>query len=178
MNFSAFENTIPGMKLTTISKTTLMLAAACSLLLLSCREPEYIYELNNEIVTNDNIVKSRLKTESEFISTAYSDLFDKPVSKTELEDMLYCFNSVNDNEIVSDLYIRDLIKRNNNNIPDDGAMRNAPEEYVLNTYKKLYHRNPSEYELWHLSNLISTDTTYTSKMVYYAFMSSEEYKYF
>jgi hypothetical protein len=76
------------------------------------------------------------------------------------------------------MYIRDLIKRNNSNIPSDNEMHSDAGEFVIEAYKKLFHRNPNEYELWYMTNLINTDTSYSAKMIYYAMMSSEEYKYY
>jgi hypothetical protein len=154
------------------------ISGAAMLFCISCREPEYIYELNNEVVSSSGIEKKNLKSESEFISIGYSDLFDKPISSSELEETKACFESVNDKEIIRDMYIRDLIKRNNTNIPSNNEMRSDAGEFVINAYKKLFHRNPNEYELWYMTNLVNTDTSYSAKMIYYAMMSSEEYKYY
>ena len=50
--------------------------------------------------------------------------------------------------------------------------------FVIATYKKFYNREPNEFELWQLTNLIQNDVNTTPELVYYAFMTSNEYRYY
>ena len=50
--------------------------------------------------------------------------------------------------------------------------------FVTDAYKKLYNRNPDEYELWFVADLITKDDDLTAELVYYSLMTSNEYRYY
>jgi hypothetical protein len=64
------------------------------------------------------------------------------------------------------------------NIPTDNVMRDNLPEFISETYNRFYTRQPSEAEIWYLQNLINNNAELTVVEVYYAFLTSEEYKYY
>lgn len=169
MNFLVLNKTI-SMKNIILA----LLIAFCA----SCMKDHNIYEVNNEQVKLDNIDKNNIKKELEFISLAHSDLFGTPIPSAELDQTITCYSSFNDKGLVEDMVIRDYLKRWQAKIPLQSEMLGDVDAFTQKTYKKFYHRNPNEYELWYMKNLIQNDTTITPSMIYYAVMTSDEYKFY
>ena len=44
--------------------------------------------------------------------------------------------------------------------------------------KKLFNRNPDEYELWFIADMIQRDSTVTAELIYFSLMTSNEYRYY
>ncbi|HEX2900638.1 MAG TPA: hypothetical protein VHS96_13030, partial [Bacteroidia bacterium] len=63
-------------------------------------------------------------------------------------------------------------------IPTDAAMRSDVEAFVDASYRKFFVREPSAFERWFVSDLIRKDAGLTPDLVYYAFMTSVEYRFY
>ena len=50
--------------------------------------------------------------------------------------------------------------------------------FVSATYRKFYNRDPNEFEKWQIVNYINTSSNVTPELVYYSFMTSDEYRYY
>ena len=57
-------------------------------------------------------------------------------------------------------------------------MRANVDQFITDIYNKLYVRDPNEYERWFLKDLIESDSELTPEMIYYAFLTSDEYRFF
>ncbi|HNQ13356.1 MAG TPA: hypothetical protein PKM16_09140 [Bacteroidia bacterium] len=73
MNFWEYNKTI-ALKVSTLLLCVLLMTTS------SCKKDLSIYEINEVHVSNSNIDKNGLKKDIEFVSQAYSDLFEKPIS--------------------------------------------------------------------------------------------------
>ena len=146
--------------------------------IVSCRKEQPVYEINNEPVNLNTIDKNTLKRQTEFISQAHADLFGKPIGSNALEKALICYGAFSDKELVEDMMIRDLIRAATGKIPERDAIEANVDSFATATYKKFYHRSPNVMELWNLRNMIQQDTTVNPGMIYYAIMTSDEYKFY
>lgn len=144
----------------------------------SCKKEQVIYEVNNEHVKLNSIDKNTLKRQTEFISQAHADLFGKPIGSNALDESLICYEAFSDKDMVEDLMILDMIRGANSKIPDRDAIELNIDSFTVATYKKFYHRNPNELEIWNIRNLIQSDTTVKPDMIYYSIMTSDEYKFY
>ncbi|MFT6210385.1 MAG: hypothetical protein ACJATE_001001, partial [Bacteroidia bacterium] len=63
-------------------------------------------------------------------------------------------------------------------IPSDSEMRENVDQFLMNTYQKLFNRLPNEFELWHMKSLINENSDITPELIYYAIMTSNEYRYY
>lgn len=138
----------------------------------------YIYGVNNTSVSQDGVAKPNIKSTVEFISIAYSDLFGNTIDQSTLNDLGTAYNAFGDKKLIEELIIRNFLNSQNVSIPTVTQMNADVKLFVVNTYKKFYNREPNEFELWQFTNLISTDTAITPEMVYYSFMTSNEYRYY
>lgn len=150
-----------------------------SFLTFSCtKEKSYLYEVEPVTIEQDGANKNNLKSDFEFISIAYSDLFGTTISRDDLVDLSLAYSSFGDRKLVEDMIIRNFLNTTSVNIPTSTQMRNDVPQFINDTYSKLFNRAPNEFESWYVVNLIENDMAITSEIVYYSFMTSNEYRYY
>ncbi|MEM6260917.1 MAG: hypothetical protein AAGI38_00305 [Bacteroidota bacterium] len=157
----------------------LLLAAA---FLSGCQEETaetiYLYEVNPVDIREEGADKNSLKTDLEFISLAYSDLYGSTPTDQELINLVTAYNTMGDKELVADIVIRNLLNNERADVPTAQAMRADVSTFISETYKRFYVREPSEYERWFMEDLITNDPNVTPEIIYYAFLTSNEYRFF
>lgn len=153
--------------------------AICVLALGSCKkELIYTYEVNDVDVAQPGAVKPNVKSDLEVLSIAYSDLFGATIPSDELEALALSYQSFGDKAQVMDMVILNFLNDPNVQIPTDAAMRSDVEAFVDASYRKFFVREPSAFERWFVSDLIRKDAGLTPDLVYYAFMTSVEYRFY
>ena len=143
----------------------------------ACTKPEPIYEVNPVVVNIQGGTKRALKSDRQFVSGAFADLLKKQMTSSELDETMICYDAMTDKELMRDMVIRDLLKRSTH-VPDAATMRADVSKFVRDAYTCFYKREPSDLERWTIEQQIIQDTTIVPAMVYYAFLSAEEYRYF
>jgi hypothetical protein len=83
-----------------------------------------------------------------------------------------------DKVLIEDVLVKNMLNSSEANLPSDLEMRSDIGLFVKNTYLKLYNREPNELENFTLSKKISENPEMTSAMVYYAMMTSNEYRFY
>ena len=157
----------------------LVLFAILIFALSSCKkETDFVYEVNDVQVSKDKIGKGIPKTTVEFISIAYSDLVGSTISQNDLSRVTLLYLAFGDKRLIEDLLIKNIVNSPVVNIPTEEVMRNDISAFINSTYLKLFNREPNEVELYTLSKQISENTNITPKLVYYAMMTSDEYRYY
>jgi hypothetical protein len=153
--------------------------AAILLLTEGCKkETDFVYEVNDVKVSKDKIGKGIPKSTVEFISIAYSDLIGTTISQNDLSKVTLLYLAFGDKRLIEDLLIKNIVNSTVVNIPTDANMRADINAFVNSTYLKLFNREPTEVELFTLNKQISENPSITSKLVYYAMMTSDEYRYY
>jgi hypothetical protein len=150
------------------------------LTLLSCGEANHVflYEVNEVEIDQAGLDKNNAKSDLEFISLAYADLFGTTITEEALLQMVQAYNSIGDKQLIADYIIRNLINAPGAKVPTNQEMRNEPEAFITDTYKKFFVREPNEYERWYFRQLISQDPDLTPELIYYSFLTSDEYRYY
>ncbi|MDZ4758123.1 MAG: hypothetical protein SGJ10_08295 [Bacteroidota bacterium] len=141
------------------------------------KEIKKIFEVETQPVSQTSINKNLFKKELEFISIAYSDLFGKTIPANELNNSVSCYAGSNDKYFITDRIIRSYLNRGNIIIPTKQQMQGDIPKFISNTYTKFYQRPPTEMEKWKLEQLITKNTTLTPSVIYYSFLTSNEYKF-
>lgn len=141
-------------------------------------ERTYLYEVNQVTVSESDISKENLKSELEFLSLAYNDLFGTTLTENQLFSLAQAYSSLGDKNLIVDILIRNFLNAPGANVPSSQAMRSDINRFITDTYKKFYVREPGEYELWYLRSLIQNDPDMTPEMLYYAFLTSDEYRFY
>ena len=150
------------------------------LLLSSCSKTEsiYLYEVNEVEITQPGVDKKGLKGDLEFISLAYSDLFGSTLSENQLLALVGGYNAVGDKGLIADIIVRNFLNSPGADVPSVEQMKADVSAFIKATYRRFYVREPGEYELWYFENLIAEDPDITPEIIYYAFLTSDEYRYF
>jgi hypothetical protein len=142
------------------------------------KETNYIYEVEDVQVTKDQSEKTVSKTMVEFISIAYADVFGLTISQNDLGILSLLYLAFGDKVLIEDVLVKNMLNSTEANLPSDAEMRSNIGLYVKNTYLKLYNREPNELESFTLNKKISDNLEMTSAMVYYAMMTSNEYRFY
>ncbi|GIV34477.1 MAG: hypothetical protein KatS3mg031_2012 [Chitinophagales bacterium] len=144
-------------------------------LLLSCVH-QTTYHLPDTTLYEYTANKPRLKTDAQFISIAYTDLFGRAIPPMELEQIKNIFLSQGDVTLNYDGYISYLLERADSLLPPDSLMRADIESFTERLYLALLNRRPGQYEIFNMATVIRNNPDIKVRDVYFALMTSEEYK--
>ena len=152
----------------------------CFLILVSCKKEKNVtYQLDDVIIENNAAKKDHLKTTTEFISIAYSDIFGTVISTNKLAELTKIYKAFGDKKLIEQMVIKNFLNEPSIQIPQiDRSSIIAINNFAQNVYKKLYNRTPDEYELWVVSNMIENDSNLTSELIYFSLMTANEYRYY
>ena len=135
-----------------------------------------MYDVNTETISEAGVLKPNVKSNTEFISIAYTDVMGATISSSNLDQLKVQYISFGDKGVVEDLIIRNYLTKSGNQIPT--SIDTDKKVFVTNAYKKIFNRVPNEYEIFYLSDLLSKDPNITAEMFYYSLMTSNEYRQF
>ena len=142
-------------------------------------DPAYLFELENVQVKPSSANKDRLKTDIEFVSIAYNDLFGNNISQSELDNIITTYQSFGDKSLVIELIIRKFVFSAESNIPTiDRSSKESIEAFVQQSYEKVYNRTPNAFEKWYLSDFLNSNEEVNSQVYYYSIMTANEYRYY
>src|SRR5688572_17303019 len=145
----------------------------------SCvEENQYQYELDDITVSQQNGEKNNQKSTTEFISIAYADLFGTSIPQSKLVNLSVAYTSFGDLKVIEERIIRNLLNDPNVIVPAQISVGGDTMLFVGNTYKKLYNREPNPYEKHFWKELIRNDASVTPTTIYYALMTSDEYRFY
>lgn len=142
------------------------------------KENVYIYEVNDVDVAKPDADKPNVKSTTEFISIAYSDLFGTQISQAKLVNLQLVYAAFGDLKLMEEMIIKNFLNETGVDIPSSQEMRADVELFVEESYIKFYNRRPNEFEKWHVVNTINEDTELTPELIWYAMMTSNEYRYY
>ena len=150
----------------------LVFLAACTV------EKEYQYEVDDVTVTQEGSEKTNRKSTSEFISIAYADLFGTTIPQTKLVNLSVAYSSFGDLAVIEERIVSNLINDSTAHIPTSVSVNGDTLQFVINTYKKFYNRNPNEFEKYKWLQMIRSDAGVSAATMYFAMMTSDEYRFY
>lgn len=140
------------------------------------KEKRYVYEVQPQELYQNAAQKQYLKTTDQFISIAYTHLFNASITNNELNKINVALLAVGDKATIQDMIVKNMIKDVQTISNND--MRADLPAFVDQTYLRFFNRKPNEFEAWKLKDLIEKNADITPKMVYYSMMTSNEYRYY
>lgn len=157
----------------------LLILLGMSLLLPACKkENVFVYEVNDVSVEQPGAHKPNVKTDNEFISIAYSDLFASTIPQSELDNLSLSYKAFGDKRVIIDMIIRNFLNDTNAQIPTDSQMRSDVAVFATECFRKFLVRDPNEFEKWFVTDKITKNQSINPELVYYAFMTCNEYRYY
>jgi len=151
-----------------------------SLAFLSCKKTETttVYQVQEVFVDQPGADKPNVKKSTEYISIAYSDLFQKNIPAELLSELTESYIAFADVTIIEDLIIRNFLNDSEVIVPTDQTMRADIGAFVKSCYNQFYGREPSGQEVWFLQKLIEENSGLTPDVIYYSFLTCNEYRQF
>lgn len=160
-------------------KTSLLALLLGLLVLGGCKKEEiYTYGVDEVTVQQPGASKPTVKSDFELISIAYTDLFGTTIPPDKLQDAAVSYQAFGDKRLIIDMLILNYLNDPAVVIPSDASMRADLNGFVDATFRKFFVRNPSAFERWYVADLIAKDPALTPDLVYYAFMTSNEYRFY
>ena len=149
-----------------------ILAFACT------KEKKYQYEVNPVNVGGNASDKSNRKTTTEFISIAYSDLFNSAIPQSKLINLSVAYSSFGDLKIIEERIIKNFLNDTSVVIPTTVSVNGDTTLFIVNCYKKFFNREPGTFEKHFWKETIRTNTSVSPSIIYYAMMTSDEYRFY
>lgn len=161
-------------------KTPLLSLLLIGLLALSgCKKEKiYTYGVDEVTVEQPGASKPTVKSDFELISIAYTDLFGTTIPPDKLQEAAISYQAFGDKRLVIDMLILNYLNDPSVILPSDASMRADLDAFVDATFRKFFVREPSAFERWYVADLIAKDAALTPDLVYYAFMTSNEYRFY
>lgn len=146
-------------------------------ILTSCaKEKVYVYQVEDIDIAQPGVEKPNVKTNTQYISIAYTDVFGSTISQSELSDLELAYLSFADKSVIEDLIIRNFLNQTGGTLPSESEMLNDVSAFVTEAYNKVYNRQPNEYEIYYHVKEINESTIVTPELFYYALLTSNEYR--
>jgi len=145
------------------------------LLMSSCTEDVYeVYEVNTIDVLPVNAEKDKPKTDAQYISILYTNLYQVPIGPSIMLEAQNALSSIGDKQIAYDILVSKYMTTQLD-IPTEEEMRSDPESFIRDTYKRFLVRQPTEAELAWMIFFIESHPDLTPRMAYMAFATSNEH---
>jgi hypothetical protein len=157
---------------------TILLVFALMTLSTGCKKNKEVYEVNELYARDPNAVKSKEKSDEQYIAVLYSCFFGRPISVAELNQVSRVFFSIGDKNLAHELLVSNYFKRGAVVLPTNQQMRADIPKFINETYRKFLVREPSAAELEYFKKYITNNPNVTPELVYYAFAISNEYKFY
>jgi len=156
----------------------MMLMSFCFFFVACNKENKTQYGITQQNIYNSAHEKKKLKTDQQFISILYSNLFQKNISQAKANAVEQLVRSIGDKTLAYELVVSDFMNSPDILIPDPATMRADIPTFVDNTYSRFYLRQPSEAERQYFINFIETNPNITPELIYISFATSDEYFYY
>lgn len=162
-----------------LTKTGLAALGLMAILSTGCQKQVVTqYEIEDVELYSSASEKKNLKSDEQFISILYTDIFGKSITNGEMQTMNEAYTSIGDKSLIIDILIKSLLTDSSADIPGDSEMRANPSEFVKTTYKRFLVRKPTKQEEWFLVNQINQNKDLKTVDIYYALLTGDEYRYY
>lgn len=151
---------------------------ACVVLTSCQKKYDNIYEVNEVGLKPNASSKVKLKSNEQYVSILYTNLFQQALPGNQLVDLSDCIESIGDKSLAHQVIVSNFMNRQEVILPTNQSMRDDPDAFVTATYKRFLVRLPTEGEKLWFKNFIQSNPLLTPELVYVAFALSNEYAYY
>jgi hypothetical protein len=156
-----------------------MVAALTAGVLSGCKkDQDLLYELNPVSLYNGSADKDKLKTNEQYVSILFTNLFQTGISSEAVFELNQCLMSIGDQELGREVLISNFFNQAGVQMPTVEEMNADIEVFIVDTYKRFFVRIPSEAEKTWVKNFIQSNPYMTPELVYFSFALSNEYLYY
>ncbi|MCC6599375.1 MAG: hypothetical protein IT223_01725 [Crocinitomicaceae bacterium] len=153
--------------------------AAATVSLASCKkDQEALFEVNNVMLYDNSADKSKLKSNEQYVSILYTNLFQTALSNNTVFELGKTLLSLGDQELAREVLISNFFNDAGVQMPTADEMNADIDAFIVETYKRFFVRLPSEAEKTWVKNFIERNAYMTPELVYFSFAMSNEYMYY
>jgi hypothetical protein len=154
-------------------------AAVLTAGLASCRKDnDALFEVNPVPLGGDAALKDKLKTNEQFVSILYTNLFQTGISSNRVFELNQCLDSIGDQELAREVLISNFFNDPNVQMPTTEQMNADVDAFIEDTYSRFFVRTPTEAEKTWVKNFIESNPFMSPELVYFSFALSNEYLYY
>jgi len=139
---------------------------------------DYSYGVDAITTLPTNANKTKLKTNEQYISILYANLFQKALSANELVEITNCIEAFGDKETIHEVIVSNFMNDPDVIIPSNSVMRTDIESFLTEAYTRFFVRDITEAEKEYLTSFIEDNPNFTAEMLYTSFSLSDEYQYY
>lgn len=154
------------------------LAGIAALLAACKKDSDALFELNPVTVDAANAGKDKLKSNEQFVSILYTNLFQSAISNELKFDLNRCLESIGDKELAREVLISNFFNEPGVQMPSAEQLNADIDAFVEDTYARFFVRKPSEAEKLWVKSFIQNNPYMTPELVYFSFALSNEYQYY
>jgi hypothetical protein len=160
---------------TSIKGIILTVVITGMLMYTSCKESYVVYGVEDLEITPVNAGKDKAKSDAQYISVLYTNMFQAAIGPNQMLQAKNAIESIGDKQVAYDILVSKYMNDPDVKLPTNASMREDPETFVRNTYKRFLIRQPTEAELQWMINYIVSRPSLTSELVYFSFATSNEH---
>lgn len=152
---------------------------AVSVLLASCKkDPEVLFELNNLELYPSAADKTKMKSNQQFVSILYTNLFQTAIPGSDVFEIDALFKSIGDQEVAKEVLISNFFNQQGVQLPTIAEMNGNIDSFITETYKRFFVREPSVAEATWVKNFIQNNPYMSPELVFFSFALANEYQYY
>jgi len=137
-----------------------------------------IYEMDDVTLYTSSAEKTKQKTQAQYISIMYADLFNRSITNQELNELEELSIAMGDKTKANELILSHYFQQSDVSMPTDSEMRTDINQFIEETYIKFYQRLPTAYENHRLKAIIVKDIALSPEAIYTSFILSNEYYFY
>ena len=139
-----------------------------------------IYGLDDVPLYTSSVDKNKQKTNTQYLSTIYSDLYQTTIPGSNLATLSNMLLASGDkimmSELITNAFMNDAPVQAL--VPTQAEMNTDLDAFIRSTYIRFYLREPTEFEKYYLKKIIEEDTSITPEIIYTSFATSNEYWFY
>jgi hypothetical protein len=152
---------------------------AVSAFLMACKKEQVgLYELNDVPLVSSAADKDKTKSNQQYVSILYTNLFQTALSSSDVFDLDRLFQSIGDKDVAREILISNFFNDPGVQLPTIQEMNADIDLFIENTYKRFFVRTPNEAERTWVKTFIQSNPYMTPELVFFAFALSNEYQYY
>lgn len=175
---SEVHNGADRMNVRSVAASLAALVAVSSLLTSCKKDPEVLFELNNLELYSSAADKTKLKSNQQFVSILYTNLFQAAIPGSEVFELDALFKSIGDQDVAKEVLISNFFNQQGVQLPSIEEMNEDIEGFISTTYKRFFVREPGVAELTWVKNFIESNPYMTPELVFFSFALANEYQYY
>jgi len=162
---------------------TILVALSFTLIFASCKKEtieDKVFQLNKVTLYASAADKLKEKSESQWITVLYVNMFQQALSASDIYRAGQCITSMGDKELAREVLISNFMNSTSPApiIPTNADMRANPDKFITDVYERFLIRRPTEGEKKYFKDQIQNDPNRTAEIVYFSFALCNEYLFY